>query len=65
MAVCNADLDILRHGAAELVLEVFDQVIRVLADMGTSLRGSRFESDVGDKQKPGSMMELSLDLARS
>jgi hypothetical protein len=46
-------LDIFRHGTAELVLEVLDQVIRVLADMGAPpMRDSGFKADMGDEQKP-------------
>jgi hypothetical protein len=53
VTVCNADLDIFRHGTAELVLEVLDQVIRVLADMGAPpMRDGGFKADMGDEQKP-------------
>ena len=53
VTVCNADLDIFRHGTAELVLEVLDQVIRVLADMGARpMRDGGFKADMSDEQKP-------------
>ena len=53
VTVCNADLDVFSHGTAELVLEVLDQVIRVLADMGAPpVRDRGFKADMSDEQKP-------------